>query len=328
MKKTLSIILVVIMLASVFAFTASAETNYKTTTVSTTWHVGYVGSSTHTEYANVIADGKNAYSYTDIIDMGPAGSTITFTDDSAGFASAAAYTISFWKKSGEEYVVDTEAPNAAGKNEKDEKTYTFVTTADNQGIRVCYRSEQKADVTPEFEDVYVDGVKVTTNWNFGYVQPAGTIKENGSAYSYSDIIVVAKAGSKVTITDSNKDGTLFASAGAAVFSTWTKDGDNWVFGSAVNGTEASAVNKTVTYTYTSTKDNELVRLCYRSEDKADAPIAQDKHPVITLKQPVAAEDTATGNPNTGDMTVMLVFALIAIAAVTTYFSVKTPKRER
>ena len=314
MKKFLSFTLALVMVLSLFAVSTFAAT--KTETVDVKWNFGYVGSSTNSSSANKINPNGSSYSYTDVIDMGPAGTTISFSDDMPAFASAAAYTISFWKKVGDSYELDLEAANAPGGNEKGEVTYSFTTTEDNQGVRISYRSEHTASLTPEFEDVYVNGVKVTTTWKMGYVQPAGTIKDGGSAYSYTDVIVVEKAGSTVTFTDTNKNGTAFASSGAAVFTTWKKDGDNWVFGgTAVNGTDALATAKgnVVTYTYTSTKDNELVRLCYRSEESATAPIDASKRPVVTLTREVA-DDTPVQPPGpTGDAAI--IFAAIALVSL-------------
>jgi len=323
MKKLLSITLALVMVLSVFAFSASAVT-YETKTVDVNWNFGYVGSSTNGGgFVNKINPAGGNYSYSDVIDMGPAGSTISFVDDASAYASNAAYIFSFWKKNGEEYELDLEAANVPGGFGGAQREYTFVTTEANQGIRITYRSEQKADFTPEFPDVYVDGVKVSANWNFGYVKADGTITVNGSAYSYTDVIVVEKAGSKVTFTDDNKNGTGFCSNSAYVFSTWAKDGDAWKFVSGIKGVDgATYVDSPAPYSYTSTKDNELVRLCYHSGETATAPVDASKRPVVTLKSPVAdpvVPDTPVNpNPGTGDATLALaatVICTLALAAV-------------
>lgn len=328
MKKLLSFALALVMLLSVCALAASAE-NYEEKIVETNWQLGYVGSSTNTGgFVNVLNPNGGSYSYSDVIDMGPAGSTISFADEVSGFASAAAYVISFWIKNGDTYELDVEADNIpGGASSVGKRTYEFVTTEANQAIRVTYRSEQKADFVPEYEEIFIDGVKVETNWNFGYVKANGTITENGPAYSYTDVIVVPNAGSKVTFTDSNKNGSAYCSDSAYVFSTWTKDGDNWVFASGVKGVDGATFVDTpappVVYSYTSTKDNELVRLCYRSEEKAGTPIDPALRPVVTLKSPVAAPETTapettapeTTEPGTstptGDSAIVLVAALVA-----------------
>ena len=315
MKKIISIALALVMVLSVFAFTASAE-SYEEKTIEVNWQLGYVGSSTNSSgFVNVLNPNGGSYSYSDVIDMGPAGSTIAFADDASGYASAAAYVFSFWKKNGAEYELDLEANNIPGYSVAASRSYEFVTTEDNQAIRVTYRSEQKADMTPEFEEIFIDGVKVDTNWNFGYVKADGSIVASGSAYSYTDVIVVAKAGSKVTFTDSNKNGTAFCSNSALVFSTWTKDGENWVFANGVKGEGGTFTTTPVVYSYTSTKDNELVRLCYRSEEKANAPIDPALRPVVTLKTPVAETPVQPENPTTGDAALNVVAAVLASFAL-------------
>ena len=315
MKKLVSITLALVMILSVSAFCASAA-SYEEKTVDVNWNFGYVGSSTNSGgFVNMLNPNGGSYSYSDVIDMGPAGSTITFADDTSGFASAAAYVFSFWKKNGTEYELDLEANNIPGGVGAASRSYEFVTTEDNQAIRVTYRSEQKADMTPEFEEIFVDGVKVDTKWNFGYVKADGSIVANGSAYSYTDVIVVPKAGSKVTFTDTNKNGSAFCSNSAYVFSTWTKDGENWVFANGVKGEGGTFVTNPLVYSYTSTKDNELVRLCYRSEEKAGSPIDPALRPVVTLKTPVAETPVQPENPTTGDAVLNVVAAVLASIAI-------------
>jgi hypothetical protein len=315
MKKFLSIVLALIMVLSMAAFSVSAE-NYEEKTVETNWQLGYVGSASNTAgFVNVLNPNGGSYSYSDVIDMGPAGSTISFADEASGYASAAAYVFSFWKQNGAEYELDLEANNIPGYSITATRDYEFVTTEDNQAIRVTYRSEQSADMTPVYEEIFVDGVKVDTNWNFGYVKADGSIVANGSAYSYTDVIVVPKAGSKVTFTDTNKNGSKFCSNSALVFSTWTKDGENWVFASGVKGEEGTFSSPAVIYSYTSTKDNELVRLCYRSEEKANAPIDPALRPVVTLKTPVAETPAQPENPTTGDAALNVVAAVLASFAL-------------
>lgn len=321
MKKIFALALALVMVLSLAAFSASAET-YEEKVIEVNWQLGYVGSSTNTSgYVNVLNPNGGSYSYSDVIDMGPAGSTISFADDTSAFASNAAYVFSFWTKNGDSYELDLTAGNIPG-GQASGRSYEFVTTEDNQAIRVTYRSEQKADFTPEYEEIFVDGVKVDVNWNFGYVKNNGTITANGSAYSYTDVFVVAKAGSKVTFTDTNKNGTAFCSNSAYVFSTWTKDGDNWVFASGVQGEGGTYTTNPVVYTYTSTKDNELVRLCYRSEEKADAPVDPALRPAVTLKTPVAEAPVVPEAPTTGDGIVTVIAVALAAMSIAVAFTKK------
>ena len=148
MKKILSLALALVMVLSLAAFSVSAE-NYEEKVIEAKWNFGYVGSSTNTAgFVNVLNPNGGSYSYSDVIDMGPAGSTISFADEASGYASAAAYVFSFWKKNGEEFELDLEANNIPGYSITATRDYEFVTTEDNQAIRVTYRSEQAASYTP------------------------------------------------------------------------------------------------------------------------------------------------------------------------------------
>ncbi|MBQ7384211.1 MAG: SGNH/GDSL hydrolase family protein, partial [Clostridia bacterium] len=138
-------------------------------TLSVNWNFGYVGSSTNGQnYVNKINPNGNYYSYSDIIVIEKAGTTITFTDNNAddltspSFASAAAYVISHWKQEGGDWVIDTSKAQCAGAGNNSSgsvitvnstgatgtATYTYTTTSDNECIRLCYRSGQTATATP------------------------------------------------------------------------------------------------------------------------------------------------------------------------------------
>lgn len=130
------------------------------TTLEVNWNWGYVGSSANTQNSvNKIKEKANYYSYTDIIVIEKAGTTITFTDDNAkdgtspGFASAAAYVVSVWRQEGDDWVIDTSKVQYAGGSSigsvnGSTTTYTYTTTNDNECIRLCYRSGQTATATP------------------------------------------------------------------------------------------------------------------------------------------------------------------------------------
>lgn len=113
---------------------------------------------------------------------------------------------------------------------------------------------------------------VETQWHQGYVGSstntnwAGKINTTANNYSYSDVIVIEKAGTvlKFTDTDSNN-----ASASAYVISFWKQVDGEWVIdetrthfagGSAVQAT----VGTSTVYSYTTQSDHEAVRLCYNS----------------------------------------------------------------
>ena len=151
----------------------------------------------------------------------------------------------------------------------------------------------KPDVPP---DPPTDPDVLEVKWNAGYVGSSGNssgyvnkINNAGGAYFYTDVITIPKAGTTITFSDANKndggDGKYTSSA-AYVFSSWKKEGNNWVIdldraNYAGSGTSLSQIlisyqNGAVTYSYTTSVDNENLRLCYRG-GKATV------HPEVTAK---------------------------------------------
>lgn len=144
-------------------------------TVEVNWHLGYVGSDQNGQgYINKIKPNGGSYSYTDVINIAKAGTKIFFTDDNtnsngdSGFASGAAYVFSSWKMENGEWVLDVDGANYRGCGKSDSEiskitadgkgvTYTYVTSKDNENIRLCFRSGQSTSFTPgAFPTVYVE----------------------------------------------------------------------------------------------------------------------------------------------------------------------------
>ncbi len=155
--------------------TPETTTSPEPATIEVKWNCGYVGSSTNGQgYVNKIKPNGGSYSYTDVISISKAGTKIYFTDDNTnsngdtGFASAAAYVISSWKMENGEWVLDTSGANYPGagssENEVSKKAadgkgmiYTYVTSKDNENIRLCFRSGQSTSFTPaSYPTVYVE----------------------------------------------------------------------------------------------------------------------------------------------------------------------------
>lgn len=131
-------------------------------------------------------------------------------------------------------------------------------------------------------------VIVEVKWNCGYVGSdqnaqnyVNKIKENGGSYSYSDVITISKAGTKIYFTDdnTNSNGDVnFASAAAYVISSWKWGDNDWVIdldganyrgcGNAASDISVANADGSVTYVYTTSKDNENIRLCFRSGQKS------------------------------------------------------------
>lgn len=149
-------------------------------TVQTVWHLGYVGSATNTSYKNKLNTAGGYYSYTDVITVPEAGTTLTFIDDNTNdngdgkFASNSAYVISSWKEASPGvWELDTDGANYAGGSdevvtiEKTRYVYTYTTTLANEHLRFCYRSGQTSSFTPSAYPTVTAQVtgKPGTAWN-------------------------------------------------------------------------------------------------------------------------------------------------------------------
>ena len=108
------------------------------------------------------------------------------------------------------------------------------TTADNAGTtEATAPAETTAPVTTAADETTAgtpERATVEVKWNFGYVGSdkntqgyVNKIKPKGGSYSYTDVINIAKAGTKISFTDDNTNSggdTGFASAAAYVVSSW------------------------------------------------------------------------------------------------------------
>jgi hypothetical protein len=207
------------------------------------------------------------------------------------------FLFSSWVKEGNNWVI-----NKNGTNLRSDQTikrevgggyvvWEYTTTKDNETIRLCLRGEDDPEnikvfyalpsgsgtVTPPAD---VNDIKIV--WNRGFVGSdvvsTGQFYEvvSSDKYSYTDVFTVPKAGTKVSFTVASD-----VAAPSAVFavSSWTKSGNSWVIdktGANFRGTSSTpslicSVNgSNVTYTYITSKDNENLRLCYRSGQTASS----------------------------------------------------------
>lgn len=178
----------------------------------------------------------------------------------------------------------------------------------------CDRPAQPADTTAESKShsettAPIESTAETTSeptqknildvrWNLGYVGSDQNmdgynymINPDGIGYSYSDVITLEKAGTKITFTDPGNgrtDNSVF------VISTW-REISGWMIhmkGISIRGNDERVMNLTTegtTYTYISSEDNECIRLCYASgQQSADATV---EHPPVYFEY--------TGEPGTG-----------------------------
>ena len=168
-----------------------------------------------------------------------------------------------------------EPKDPSTENTESDSTADTTDASDTNGEETT-EAETEAETDPNAH------LAINVKWNFGMVsspyhgsKPEQLIAE-ATRHSYTDVFTVAKAGTTVTFTDDNKDSdgdTRFASANAYVFSMWKQEGGEWVLdpkganyegGSSNSPIIVSATENAVTYSYTTTYDNEHLRICFRS----------------------------------------------------------------
>ena len=129
-----------------------------------------------------------------------------------------------------------------------------------------------------YDEKEVDEGGFSVNWNSGFVgsdlMGGGqdwTLVPKVDPYIYTDVITIPRAGTTIYFRDyTTTEGTT--STNVFIFSSWKKDGDNWVIdkdGINLRADQATIKEKGsnyITWTYTTTKDNENLRLCIRAKD--------------------------------------------------------------
>lgn len=129
------------------------------------------------------------------------------------------------------------------------------------------------------------GITETLSWNAGYI--AAPNKSGVQAYDYktaggcyfTDVIIVAKAGTAVTYTDSS---TSYLTSAAYSVSSWVKDANGyWVgdpdganyFAMAQYTSRVQTPNTSggIDYKYVTSKDNEAIRLAIRVNSESELP---------------------------------------------------------
>ncbi len=154
MIRALVLMLVVcLLLPGVVACSPELEENE----IEVKWHRGFVGSEHHTTDALKLVDKADGYSYTDVITIPEKGTRITFTDCNTEdmvdteYATKEIFVVSHWVEQDGEWVLDHPGDNYTGtggrsgeiaKWNKDDVIYSYITSYDNESIRLCYRSGQ------------------------------------------------------------------------------------------------------------------------------------------------------------------------------------------
>ena len=198
---------------------------------------------------------------------------------------------------------DTPAGTTANTTAAPEPKTDEITTAEQVTEEITTAEVTTAEITTEeitteeatTEDTRTEFV-VELRWHLGYVGSysnsswADKINPGGSYYSFTEVFTVPAAGTTITFIDDNTNSngdTNFASGAAYVISSWKQDtSGNWVIdleGTNLTGqtVDYADENGARIYTYTTEKDNENLRLTFRSGEKAD--FTPDAYPVVTAK---------------------------------------------
>lgn len=320
--RTALFLAAVLLLTSVFAvlpaFAATEATEIAVANgvaTNVVWNYGYVGSSVNPNgNANKIANNSNgkagSYRYSDILTIPHAGTSISFSDPTGKSVSVNAYVISSWKQVNGAWELDTDGTNIAGVGASTKGiavynsttkivTYTYTTQKDNEHIRLCCYGTPGSEVCPTVyvgnSEVNTDGVLENIVWFPGYiaswahetVNMRDTISVGGDGYSYSAPILLKKAGTKISFKVTIGGAiTKAASGNAYVFSVWERNHDNsflFGYGCPDNNTAWQTVDgNTYEYFYTSSYDNEYVRISYYSG--AASNTLPDTFPTVTLTE--------------------------------------------
>ncbi|MBR7099457.1 MAG: SGNH/GDSL hydrolase family protein [Clostridia bacterium] len=243
------------------------------------WEDGFVQPNT-----GALMD-SGSYRRSEIFKVAKAGTKIMFTDSAEGYASDGALVISSWNADGS---WRSDGANVAGgsysaaiESKLDGKwTYSYTASSDDEYLRCCFRSDHGGDPVITVRVPAENGAILALDWSMGYVKSdtGAIVSTANSAYSYTEVFTIPKAGTTVTFVDNNTNAngdTGFASGGALVVSSWSKDpSGGWVFdaeganyvgtGGTLSDILVSNADRTVTYSYTTSIDHENLRLCFRS----------------------------------------------------------------
>ena len=281
------------------------------------------GASATYKYSDIIVVEKagTKISFTDDSNVG---------DSSTMYCSNTAYVFSTWKQSGSSWIIDLDGANVtgsyqyeslcqkrAGATENDGMLYEFVTDHDNQAIRLCYRCTASDTSTPkvykeattekstlqtikdnELTATLADNGKITgLRWSVGYLGSA--VNTNGSAtnlryssssYAVTNLFMVPKAGTTITYSLScspNANYDAFARYELNAAGRY-----QYVIGFNATDTEVRTGSNPYTYSYTTSKDNEVLRIGCRPGTSCTDKVAIDK-------DPIEVKWALTGNAGTG-----------------------------
>ena len=297
------------------AFSASAEA----TVIETKWSEGAVGGPTNSNKYKFISNAN--YRTTDIITIEKAGTKVYYTAPTKAGIGHTLLAVSVWVQENGEWVIDKAAANVDGTFAYGKSIgqtvvsggirYEFITDKDNQSIRFSYAADgdgstpviyaepttepstlaqlEARNFTATFD---ANGTIGNLQWFCGYASSAtntnGSAKEvrhASNAYAFSGLILVPKAGTKITYTSSASNNAFNA------FTRYKLEGGRYVYDVGYDATSTLVKNGT-TYTYITQYDNEVIRLCVKS-DKGYTDIAVAA-PVTVKWEQTNEKGTASG----------------------------------
>lgn len=317
-KRILSFIMAltfVICLIPASAFSASAEA----TVIETKWSEGAVGGPTNSNKYKFISNAN--YRTSDIITVEKAGTKVYYTAPTKAGIGHTLLAVSVWVQENGEWVIDKAAANVDGTFAYGKSIgqtvvsggirYEFITDKDNQSIRFSYAADGDGSTPviyaePTTEPSTLDqlnarnftatfdanGTIGNLQWFCGYASSAtntnGSAKEvrhASNAYAFSGLILVPKAGTKITYTSSASNNAFNA------FTRYKLEGGRYVYDVGYDATN-SLVKSGTTYTYITEYDNEVIRLCVKC-DKGYTDIAVAA-PVTVKWEQTNEKGTASG----------------------------------
>lgn len=294
MKKSVCLLLAlltIIMLipAGMISVSAASELNIK-------WNVGYVGHSTNQNYKNKLSGESSGWRYSDVIVVEKAGTRLSFTLNGS-YVPNNVWAFSTWKQSGSNWVLDLDGTNLVGtskyeyvgqtKSASGGMDYEFITDRDNQAIRICVPYVNDASLPTVYSEsttspstksqlealdftatLSSNGTIEGLRWFCGYASSAtntnGSAKEvklfsasTANSYAVSGLIRIPKKGTRISF-----DIKSSANSAYNAFTRYKLVGSHYEYDDGFNALDSHVISGS-TFSYVTSEDNEVIRLCCR-----------------------------------------------------------------
>ena len=183
---------------------------------------------------------------------------------------------------------------SCGSGNNDPQGSESLSESETSSVESESESESESETETETEEETVCEIDATEtevlielNWHQGYVGSRAnenthlTVADGEEMYSYSDVFCIKKAGTTIQFLDDNQfagENAGKAADDVLVLSSWVEKNGEWVvdpFGPMYAGSSAASsdivsyLDGNILYTYTTTNDNEYLRICYHSGETAN-----------------------------------------------------------